>query len=97
MLDAAVVESSAGSSEGDAAVSSVALTVGVGEVRSVDIAVELERLWRFAVEDLSERFGVAEIFHDVVEIAEVSVGWFARLGTSKGDCSHDVRAALGEI
>ena len=96
MLDAAVVESSAGSSEGDA-VSSVALTVGVGEVRSVDLAVELERLWRFAVEDMSERFGVAEIFHDVVEIAEVSVGWFAGLSTSKGDCSHDVRAALGEI
>ena len=46
---------------------------------------------------MSERFGVAEVVHDVVEIAEVAVGWFAGLGTSKEDCSHDVRAALGEI
>jgi hypothetical protein len=55
-------------------------------------------MWRYyAVEDMSERFSVAEVVHDVVEIAEVAVGWFAGLGTSKEDCSHDVRAALGEI
>ena len=65
LLDTAVVEGSSGSSEGDA-VSSVAFTIRVGEVRGVDLAVELERLGRVAVEDMSKRFGVAKIVHDVV-------------------------------
>jgi hypothetical protein len=62
----------------------------MSEVRSVDLAVELEWLWRCAVEYVSEGFGMAKI-------AEVSVGWFAGLGTSEGDCRHDIWAALGEI
>ena len=96
LLDTAVVESSSGSSEGDA-VSSVAFAVCVGEVRSVDLAVELEWLWCCAVEDMSEGFGMAKVVHNVVEVAEVSIGWFAGFGTSEGDCRHDVRAAIGEV
>ena len=62
LLDTAVVESSAGFSEGDA-VSSVAFAVCMGEVRSVNLAVELEWLWRCAVEDMSEGFGMAKVVH----------------------------------
>ena len=76
----------------------LAFDVLVGEVRSVDLAVELEwLLWRCAVEDMSEGFGMAKVVHNVVEVAEVSVGWFAGFGTSEGDCRHDIRAALGEV
>jgi hypothetical protein len=57
----------------------LAFAVLVGEVRSVDLAaVELEWLWRCAVEDMSEGFGMAKkVVHNVVEVDEVSVGWFA--------------------
>ncbi len=88
LLETAVVESSSGSSEGDAVSS---------EVRSVDLAVELEWLWRCAVEDMSERLCMAEVVHNVVEVAEVTAGWFPGLGGSEGDCRHNVRAALGEV
>jgi hypothetical protein len=75
----------------------VAFAVCVGEVRSVDLAVELEWLWCCAVEGMSEGFGMAKVVHNVVEVAEVSIGWFARFGTSEGDYHHDVRAALSEV
>ncbi len=75
----------------------MAFAVWVCDLRSVDLAVELEWLWRCAVEDMSERLGMAEVVHNVVEIAEVTVCCFAGLGANEGDCRHNVREALGEL
>ena len=49
------------------------------------------------VKDVSDVLCRAKVFHGVVKVAEVAVSGRAALGAGKRDCSHDFRAALGQI
>ena len=46
---------------------------------------------------MAELFCVAEVFDDVVKVAEVLVGGFAGFGISKGYGGHNVGSAFGEV
>lgn len=49
------------------------------------------------VQDVTSEFYCTEVFDDIVLVTEVFVSWAAAFRISKGDCSHDVRATLGQV
>ena len=50
------------------------------------------------MQDVTSEFYCTEVvFDDIVLVTEVFVSWASAFRISKGDCSHDVRATLGQV